>query len=656
MQTIAIDTETFYSSKLKYSVRTMIAEQYVRSPLFDPYLISVSDGKSSWAGEPKNFNWSCLDGARLLSHNRYFDQTVLEEMHHRGWAPKINWAEWHCTADLASYRCNRRALANAMEHLFGERVDKTVRAEANNRHWKDFLPEEREAMIKYAHGDARDCWRLWDRFSPEWPEWERRLSDQTIRQGMRGVQINAGLLHDYICQTHEMKLNTEKLLPWLDDTWDDSDEFNQKPTSTKCIAEQCRRVGIPCPPGKTDDEEGFVAWEATYGQRYPWIAALSSWRSVNKLYQTFVLMKARLRADGTMPFGLKYFGAHTGRWSGDGKINLQNPRKLPVMCNEHGLMETSDDRVRAALKEKKDTGALPSWVRHVIDFRALIVPRPGKRMVVCDLSQIEPRVLNWLAGNKVMLEMLRGGMAIYEVHARLTMGWTGGKLSKENPAMYALAKARVLSLGYQAGWEKFILMAGLYGIDITAGDPEWEVPPGTDLDCPEGISGYGMNSRKTVAEFRRDNSKIVELWGRMDSGFKQSVQSDYTVTLPSGRKLRYEKVRCERRIEPDYKTKKPVHKSVFTADTNGRRTTYYGGKLVENATQAVARDVFATHLLALDDLERDCVLFSAHDEAVCEVSEDLTKDDIERTMSVTPDWLEGCPIGAEAKEVPHYTK
>lgn len=657
MSHVSLDFETFYGPK--YSVKTMIAEQYCADPRFDPYMISVSDGSTSWAGEPKDFNWDALEDQTLVSHNSYFDSTVLKEMQKRGLAPKFNIKAWHCTANLTSYLCNRRALAPAIEHLFGRKVSKEVRSEAKGRQWKNFSPAEREAMMRYALGDAKDCWLLFEKFGPKWPEWERQLSDMTIRQAQRGFQVNTGLLNDYILWTHEAKMTTERLLPWLEDKWDADceDEFNQKPTSTKCIAEQCHRVGIPCPPVKSDDEDEYYAWEALYAPKHPWILALSSWRSLNKLYKSFLTMKDRLRPDGTMPFGLKYFGAHTGRWSGDSQINVQNPRKLPLLITRECLMEADDRRVEAACDCFEETGKWPDWVLHAIDFRALIVPRPGKKMIVCDLSQIEPRVLNWLAGNHEFLHMISGGMAVYEAHARATMGWTGGELKHEDKRQYALAKARVLALGYQAGWEKFIVMAkSLAKLDITKDDPEWEIPPGEDLMHKDGVPGHGMFSRKCVAEFRAQNPRIVDLWGKLDAGFKSSVGGSYEIELPSGRVMRYEDIRCETRIEPDPKTKKPTRKSVYTANVGGRRVPFYGGKLTENITQAASRDVFGQHLLALDKLEPDCVLFSVHDEAVCEVDPSLTKEDVGRTMSVCPPWLDGCPIGAEAKETPHYLK
>jgi DNA polymerase bacteriophage-type len=127
------------------------------------------------------------------------------------------------------------------------------------------------------------------------------------------------------------------------------------------------------------------------------------------------------------------------------------------------------------------------------------------------------------------------------------------------------------------------------------------------------------------------------------------------MTLPSGRKMVYSKVRGEKRLKPNHETKKPEWQDVYTAEVGGKRYQNYGGKLTENIVQAVARDCFGEHLIRLEDA--GCrVLFSVHDEAVCEVDQSVTAKDVEEIMSYCPEWLKGCPIAAEAKEVECYQK
>jgi hypothetical protein len=645
-------------SKLKYTVKNSLPEHYCASHLFDAYMISASDGENDWAGHPSEFNWQCMEGKIIVSHNARFDRAVYEELVKRGLAPAIKYKAWVCSANMTAYLCNRRALQQAVEHLYNVRLEKTERDNSENKHWpQDFTADERSRMLTYARSDARWCWKLWNDFSSKWPEKEQRLSALTIEQGRHGVQIDTALLDTYIIQSHEMLMSAENQIPWIRDSEDEEwEEFNAKPTSTKCIAEQCRLSKIPACPVQSDDQEAYDEWEATYGPRHPWIYAVGAWRSVNRLYKSFVLVKERLRPDGTMPFGLKYFGAHTGRWAGEAKINMQNMRKKPIFCNEHGLLEINERRCDLAMDEKEETGNYPAWVKYAVDFRNLIIARPGHVLIPSDLSQIEPRVLAWLVRDTKMLDLMKTGMSVYEAHARSSMKWVAGKLKDENPGLYALAKARVLALGYQAGWEKFIVMAWtLARLDITKDDPEF-----VETECPitgeiKKEPGYGTKSRETVREFRNQNTGITGLWAKLDGAFKQSVGSDFTMQLPNGRSMRYERVRGDTRIEKNRKTGKPERKSVYTADSDGRRKISYGGKLTENLVQAIARDVFVEHILALHDAGY-WVLFSVHDEAVVEAPIGTSAKDVEKIMSVCPDWIPGLPVTAEAKIVPCYCK
>src|SRR5712672_1876648 len=132
---IGFDTEVEYFPKLKYSLATMIGEQFCRHEMFHCYMVSVSDGQNTWAGHPRDFNWQSLEGATLISHNAAWDETCYLEMVRRGLAPKLNIPAWHCSADMSAYICNRRSLDQAVEHLLGIKVSKAARKDAANKHW-----------------------------------------------------------------------------------------------------------------------------------------------------------------------------------------------------------------------------------------------------------------------------------------------------------------------------------------------------------------------------------------------------------------------------------------------------------------------------------------------------------------------------------------
>lgn len=653
MRTVAVDFETVYDTKLKYGIKELGTARYVDHPRFDPYLIAVSDGTDSWAGHPSDFNWNALEGALLPAHNSFFDSAVHREMVKRGLAPEIKHAGWICTANLSSYICNRRSLADAAEHLLGVTLSKETRNYADGKTMADIKADGRwDEMCGYGRSDAFHCNQLFSKYGHLWPQHERQLSEMTIRQGTRGVQIDVAKLDRYIVDATNFLRIAEEQLPWIKE--------GRPPTSPKAIAELCRKEGIAMPPVKSrDGEEAFIAWENAYCKRHPWIEHVANWRSINKFLDSLQTIKTRLDPEGCVGFSLKYFGAHTGRWSGDAGLNMQNLRKEPLFFDDKGWLISDLTR----LKEIANSPEQPAYVAMFMDIRSLFIARPGKKLIISDLSQIEPRVLAWMVGDQAMLDLMATGQSPYEAHARATMGFAGGNMKKEDKSGYALAKARVLGLGYGCGWQKFIIVAqAMAGLDITAEDPEFiqavneEGQPCVDVSGqPILISGYGYNSKKIVANFRETNPKIVGMWKSLDDAFRDSVGRDFIMELPSGRKMTYRDVKKERRTvkEPNGALKV---KLVYTALVGDRRTILYGGLLTENAVQAASRDVFGEHLLTLDKTSGVDVLFSVHDEAVNECDLDIKPRDIEHIMSKTPDWLAGCPISAEAFEAACYKK
>lgn len=578
-----------------------------------------------------------------------------------GVMPKFTPKEWHCTANLSVFLSMRRDLLRAAEFLLGVVVDKSYRMDADSKTGEQLMadPAVWQKVLAAGRSDALTCWQIWAKFGHLWPQHERDLSELTIRQGHRGVQIDVALLNRYLHAGQSMAIKAEENLPWIKE--------GAKPRSTKAIAEWCRKAGIPMPPVKKwDGEEAFDAWVAEYGPRHSWVKAYTDYAVINKFIKNCETFKERLDAEHVLSFDLLYFGAHTGRWAGAGGVNFQNFRKVPLYCDRDFQLVTDAARLKQISTSKK----LPDFVESALDIRALIIPRAGKKMISSDLSQIEPRVLAWLVGDQVMLKSMAEGQSPYEAHGRATMGWTGGDMKKEDKELYALAKARVLGLGYGCGWKKFVVVAQtLAGLDITKMDPKEvqkvddEGEPMFKLDgTPMMESGYGLNSKRIVREYRESNPLIVGLWKTLDDALRDSVGRDFKIVLPSGRELRYPEVQRGRRMMVDSETGKPIKKWETTAlafdnKRNGVvRQPYYGGLLTENLVQAAARDVFAGHLLALDSTPGIDVLFSVHDEAVCEVDSHITTEDVEAIMGKAPEWLAGCPIAAEAAEIPHYTK
>ena len=109
MDTYALDYETYYDKSC--SIRTIGPLGYFSHPEFDAYMVSVvGDEGTSFVGHPKDFEWSKLKGQRVLSHNASFDETLYLFGVEKGWWAHVDYAEWHCTADLSAYCGHPRAL------------------------------------------------------------------------------------------------------------------------------------------------------------------------------------------------------------------------------------------------------------------------------------------------------------------------------------------------------------------------------------------------------------------------------------------------------------------------------------------------------------------------------------------------------------------
>lgn len=668
---IAVDFETFYTKK-EYSIKLLGAESYVRDPRFNPYLVSVCDGTEVWSGPRSRFNWDSLQGGNtLVSHNAGFDRRVHAEMVRRGWAPPIDFAAWHCTANLTTFLAMRRDLERATEYLLGVQVDKSYRQDADGKTWDDMVRDGvSEKVCEAGRVDAMRCWQFFAKFGHLWPEHEKKLSDLTVRQCIRGCAMNLDEINRQLAAAQKCLILADSILPWV--------AAGRAPTSPKAIAEECRKYGIPAPPVKSKDgEEAYDEWAAAYA-KYEWVKAYTDYRVINKHITTLETLKERLHAEGEnqiLPYDLLYFGAHTGRWSGSGGFNMQNMRKFPLYFDENQKLITDPPRLKVITKSK----TLPDYVKDSLDVRRNFIPRKGCRMMAPDLSQIEPRVLAWFVKDQIMLDLMARGVSPYQAHAIATMGWKGEDLKKEDAELYALAKARVLGLGFGCGWRKFIVVAmEMAQLDITVDDPEWvEARNDEGAICydaaqkPIMISGYGMNSRRIVKEYREQNPLIASndpkspgIWKKLDDAFRASVGQTFEMELPSGRVLRYPEVMKEVKAVADPDRPGKWHrKQCFTAlafdqKRNGIvRKPFYGGLLTENLVQATARDIFGLCCIALDETPGINVLWTVHDEAVIEVEDPLiTTDQVRDIMRRPVAWMPGLPIDCELEELAHYKK
>lgn len=579
MLTAAIDFETFYSADV--TVETLGPWLYHQHADTRAYLVSVAgtDGYR-YAGPPEGCDWVRLAGAVWVSHNAPFDQCAYLRLGAPGGGP----SEWHCTANLAAYLQAPRSLAGACRELLGVAVDKSARDRMKGVRWADLNPIGQAEMCEYAQRDAELCLKLWHNFGHEWPGDERDLSRLAGRMMMAGLPVDEGAVAAGVAALDKALAEARVGIPWAG-----------APLSKKELAGYCAAEGIPCPDSMAKDDEDFAEWCERYADGHPVVKAMGDWRRINSLREKVCTLHRQTQA-GLYHGGLKYFGAqHTGRWSGDNGFNVQN---------------------------------LPREEMWGVDLRKCFRAPAGHTFVIVDLSQIEPRVLNHLAGNTAMLDAVRDGWNVYEAFAR-SLGWDfpQGTLKASNKAGYAMAKGMMLGLGYGMSGEKFVKAAPA-------------LTQGAYRPTP-------ADAQRACNQFRRANPGIVGLWNQMDTSLRENVGGELAVTLPSGRTIRYFDLQADRRGV-----------SGLTVRGDKRRKNLYGALVVENIVQATARDIFATGLLNMHYAGVD-VRLHVHDEAVAlcrTVEAEAVSARMIDLMTTPPEWMPDLPLAAEATISEVYCK
>ncbi|ATS92189.1 DNA polymerase [Stenotrophomonas phage DLP4] len=344
--------------------------------------------------------------------------------------------------------------------------------------------------------------------------------------------------------------------------------------------------------------------------------------------------------------GLLYHGAGTGRWSGSGVQPHNFPRgNIKNMELAWEIIKSRDLGMMEMLYG--DAMELLSYA-----LRGMIVPTPGRRLMVADYAAIEARVVLWLAGDDEALEVFRRNECIYMAMATEIYG--RHIYDKEAQAdERQMGKQAVLGLGYQMGAKKFrATLAEKYGIFI---EEEF--------------------AQKIVDAYRAKFWRVKKMWWDQEAAAIAAVRTPGRIVkcgrvqwccfdgflhckLPSGRLLGY----CDPRIvmkPTPWGEKKPAltYMGVDPYTKKWRRQDTYGGMLVENITQASARDLMADAMLRCHKEGLYDVILSVHDELIAECDMDAGDvKDFEATMAYTLDWADGCPVKAEGWTGMRYRK
>ena len=615
MSLITLDFETYYTDK-DLGFRTQTTEEYIRDPRFEVIGVSVqvNDGSPNWfSGDREStrkwlaqFNW---EESIVLAHNALFDGAILAW--HFGIKPMA----------LADTLCMARALHGvevggslaklATRYNVGVKGDEVVKA--INKQRTDFTAEELSLYGDYCVNDVDLTYKLFLLMLPSFPQEELRLIDMTLKMFTEPVlYVEQSTLQERLT---ELQSEKQQLLQGLMEKLScaSEEEVREKLSSNKKFAEVITGFGVEVPyktsvttgkqiPALAKKDEGFIALTE---HDDPFIQQLCAVRLgtkstlEEKRIERFMDIGKRNR--GALPIPLKYYGAHTGRWSGTDKVNFQN---LP-----------SRDPKKKALKKA-------------------IVPPDGYMVINSDSSQIEARVLAWLAGQEDVVKQFADGEDVYSIFASNVYG---RKVTKADLTERFVGKTCILGLGYGTGALK---------LQHTLATSQ---PVSVKLDEDE--------CKRIVNVYRNSNSDIIALWREADRMLENMIDSKFTkpiqfgehscvhydkqgIILPNGFRIRYPNLR---RADKDGKMQ-------IVYDSRKGEVSIWGGAVVENVVQALARIIVGTQMCEINHEYR--VALTVHDAAVVVAPEDEVDDAIEfvtKVMSAPPDWAQGLPVACEAK-------
>lgn len=498
--------------------------------------------------------------------------------------------------------------------------------------WKLFTAYNRQDVVtemEIAH--RLSAFPVPDEIQAQW------VQDQIINA--RGVAVDHDLIEGALAcsaEVNAIRLEEARQLTGLDN-----------PNSAKQLLPWLQEHGAPL-----DNLQKATVADALAGEEIPDEArrALELRQELSKTsVQKYNSLSDIVCTDGRVRGVLQFYGANrTGRWAGR-LVQVQN---LPRTYISMKLLPMARDLVK-----HHNTAALQAIFGNVSDtlsqlIRTAFVPETGRLFVDADFSAIEARVIAWLSGEQWRLHVFSTHGKIYEASASAMFGVPLETIAKgrENYHLRAKGKVAELALGYQGGPSALMRMDSAHTLN------EEELP-------------------EIVRRWRQSSPCIVQLWKDALNCAVQAVQEGkpgnaghcifryegdvatgqlfLTITLPSGRKLFY----AEPTVGADEYGRPVIHFwGVNQTTKKWEQQETYGGRLVENITQAVARDCLAVNISRLEQAGFP-IVFHVHDEVVIEIDESRADlDAVVKIMSQPVPWAPGLPLAADGWTGAFFTK
>jgi len=618
VQIVTIDFETFYDTG--FSLSRMTTEEYIQDDQFQVIgvAIKINDDKTEWyigddcAKALAEVDWA---NSMLLCHNTQFDGAILKWYY--GFEPAGYFDTLSIARALHGINAGGSLKALAERYKLGEKGTEVV--DAKGMRLEDFPEHQLRQYGVYCKNDVKLTYDLFKVISMGFPVDELKLIDITLKMFISPtLQLDTEILKIRLQEVKQGKtLLLEGLMKKLE--CEDAEAVRKKLASNKQFAELLCQMGIQCPmkisptTGKetfalAKNDVGFIALcehEDTFIQDL--CAVRLGTKSTMEEARIERFISIATRNNNQLPIPLKYYGAHTGRWAGIDKVNFQN---LP-----------SRDKKKKALKNA-------------------ILPPDGHVIMNVDSSQIEARILVWLAGQHDVVEQFRKGEDVYSVFASKVFN---REVSKKTPTERFIGKTCILGLGYGTGAKK------LQHTLKTS-------PPGADLSDQE--------CQRIVKVYRDVNHEVIKLWDKCDKALK------FMASWPEGKPFYYLDNRKSILVTPgglrlpnglyiyypdlEWKTDESVRGGYVYKSRRGQ-VSIWGGAMVENVVQALARIVVGEQMIAIN--ERYKPVLTVHDAIICTAPKDEAQEALDflmAEMSKAPAWAEGLPITCEGAYGENY--